>query len=253
MNISQIGSTNYIYQANNANIESVRPKDVNKEENTELLKEDASLIGTSEDGDTAKASKKGLENVSEGIVINKSAEKAGAAAETAAKVETDDKKKEVDSLTSYSGDQLETLYEQGRITKNELDRELERRERLKGEDDEKLDEKAADKDIKKEDENKALTNEAGAKIAQNAVDAVKGEDKLGVNPADDEKAAERKQIITEEIEDSNKLNETVGALMNEEQMVTQAGSMIETARDNNRGEIIEQVLSDEKNIQFSVV
>lgn len=71
------------------------------------------VIGSSKDGDTVNAKKESLEALDTGMVF---------------------KKEENISLTGKTEDQLEVLYQQGKISKNDYDREEERRAAIKGED-----------------------------------------------------------------------------------------------------------------------
>jgi hypothetical protein len=86
------------------------------------------VISESKDGDTVRASQKAMDAVKDGIVLPK---------------ESDE---EVTDLTGYSSKQIDTLYKEGKISRETRDKEIRKREELK----KQLNEDQDKKEIRKE-------------------------------------------------------------------------------------------------------
>ncbi|MCR5507513.1 MAG: hypothetical protein K6F34_02380 [Lachnospiraceae bacterium] len=232
-------------------------------QNKPEVDEGRETIGVSNDGDIAKASREGLENVNEGMVLKKVVTEASQKAPS-----EDAKKAEEGSLIAYSKSELERLYLQGDISSNQLDKELERREEIRGEKKEAA--QAVREDEKTEKENNeeiaaamesdresgvkeaalrqsevtALNKEAGDKQAQRIqedrqVEAVREETNAGTEASDET----RKQIITEEMVNDEEFIENMNVLAGarrEDEIVSDA---LDTAVENNRLKLMEQVLN----------
>lgn len=174
MNTGNVKNVRFEQEAANLdNASGIRKEvgaEVVKQEAADKIKEEnlqkavyGDTLSVSENGDTVNAKRAALAALKDGIVLNKT--DSGRAAE-----ETDE---EIDDLTGYSADQLETLYQQGKIDKAKYDREIERRERLEGKDqakDENIKETEQDKDEKVEDTTQKIEqmNEETARIAKMA-------------------------------------------------------------------------------------
>lgn len=243
-------------------------------------------IGISKDGDIARASKTGLENMSEGIVLKKSSEltqktelpdndrtrvqdnaRPDAQAQAAAE-KTAASAGKTESLIGYSKSELERLYLQGDINSNQLNKELERREEIRGE------KKEAAQDIKNDEKIENKNNEEIAEAAKNDRETgvrqateqqaeVTGADKAaGEKQAQrvqekrqEEKTQEstdkvtetaddtRKQIITEEIADDERFTEEMTVLAGAERNDELVSEALDTAVENDRLKLMEQVLN----------
>ena len=86
------------------------------------------VIAESRDGDTVRASEKSIEALSDGMVLPKGPE---ATQNAAQKEEQDQAQKDVKNLNGYSESQLDALYHQGKITLQERDKEIKKREEIK--------------------------------------------------------------------------------------------------------------------------
>ncbi|MCR5356955.1 MAG: hypothetical protein K6E63_06070 [Lachnospiraceae bacterium] len=235
-------------------------------------------IGVSNDGDIAKASKAGLENMNEGLVLRKTPEPEKTFApepekqvtENADKVESPADKAKTQSLVGYSKDELERLYQQGEINSNQLDKELERRETIRGEKKEAADAvKQDEKDEKKVNEDVATAmednRENGVKqvTAQNEevvrnqkeaankqADAVqeKRQDEMvneaeNNNEANSANAENRKQIITEEMDRDDQFVREMSVLSGAQEDTEIKSEAFETAVENGRLKLMEEVFN----------
>lgn len=227
-------------------------------------------IGVSRDGDVAKASKEAIENINEGLVMRKPADirpEDNNKAENADKVTGADNGK-VSSLIAYSKDELERLYLQGKINSNQLNKELERREEIRGEKtdarmseirDEKeekntneevvraADEKreqgvkevvSRDSNVVKADKEISDKRYAEAEVKKNEERNEVREDNTVKNDADES----RKRIITEEMGLDNKFIEKMEALAGAETNDRITSEALDTAVENGRLKIMQEVL-----------
>lgn len=123
------------------------------------------VISESRDGDTVRASEKSIEALNDGMVLPKGPE--AEQNEDQEKAQTD-----VKSLNGYSESQLDALYHQGKITLQERDKEIKKREEIK---------EAAGMET---DQNKIAKNEDDKKAAPETRDsAVKSETKEEEKPS----------------------------------------------------------------------
>ena len=227
-------------------------------------------IGVSKDGDVAKASKEALNNINEGLVMRKPTEVRAEdtnKAENADKVTGSDNAK-VSSLIAYSKDELERLYLQGKINSNQLDKELERRDEIRGEKtDARMAEINDEKDEKNTNEEVARTMEDRREYGVNEVtkrdkEVVNTEKEISdkrVNEANVQKAEERdekaenptvtneadesrKRIITEEMGLDNEFIEKMEVLAGAEENDRITSEALDTAVENGRLKIMQEVL-----------
>lgn len=178
-----------------------------------------SVIASSKDGDTVSAKKDALEALETGMVFKKEEDKKA--------VRTDE------SLAGVSQDQLETMYLQGDIDKVKYDREVQRREELKGEDTSpaKTDEKTSDqKVLKQENENEALKSEE-EKREEKAEEAAKGD------------ASER---IKEAQKENEAFSKEMGGLNAEKEDKKLKAEALEEGIANDRAAIVEDIFTGEK-------
>ena len=87
------------------------------------------VISESTDGDTLRASEKSLEALNDGIVLAKGRETE--AAEKAAEEKKAEETKDPGNLNGYSSSQIDALYREGKISRQDRDEEIERREEIK--------------------------------------------------------------------------------------------------------------------------
>lgn len=227
-------------------------------------------IGVSKDGDVARASKEAMENINEGLVMRKPAE---VRPEDTNKAENTDKVTgtdtgKVSSLIAYSKDELERLYLQGKINSNQLDKELERREEIRGEKtDARMAEIKDEKDEKDTNEDVARTmedrREYGVKeVTKRDSDVVNTDKEISdkrVNEANVQKAEERdekadnptvtneadesrKRIITEEMGLDNEFIEKMEVLAGAERNDEIVSEALDTAVENGRLKVMQEVL-----------
>ena len=143
--------------------EQIREKDLKERDRRaeeahkkELQKEIyGDLIGVSGNGDTATAKEESVKALEDGMVFKKS----------------EDEK--IDSLTGYTTDQLDELYNEGKIDKIKYDREIKRREELNGkEDDSKVEEDKEDVPGRVTDEKDEDDSEDTKKTIQSNEEAI---------------------------------------------------------------------------------
>ena len=227
-------------------------------------------IGVSRDGDQARASREAMESISEGLVMKKPVEvrpedsEKASAADNASKADTG----KVSSLIGYSKDELERLYLQGRINSNQLDKELERRDEIRGEkDDARMAEINDEKAEKETNEEVARTMEARREYGVNEVterdsEVVKTDKEISdirANEAAVKRAEERaeenenptvtneadenrKRIITEEMGLDNEFIEKMEVLAGAEENDKITSEALDTAVENGRLKIMQEVL-----------
>ena len=82
------------------------------------------VIAESRDGDTVRASEKSIEALNDGMVLPKGPE-------AAQNDEQEKAQNDVKNLNGYSESQLDALYRQGKITLQERDKEIKKREEIK--------------------------------------------------------------------------------------------------------------------------
>ena len=87
------------------------------------------VISESTDGDPLRASEKSLEALNDGIVLAKGRETE--AAEKAAEEKKAEETKDPGNLNGYSSSQIDALYREGKISRQDRDEEIERREEIK--------------------------------------------------------------------------------------------------------------------------
>ena len=262
-----------------------------------IIDDGRETIGVSNDGDIARASKEALENASEGIVLKKSPEKAvttekaaepekavtpemQAAAvpadnpadrtvnETQNRVneENAEASKSVGSLLSYSKNELERLYLQGEINSNQLDKELERREEVRGEKTEAY-QKVIEDEIEETNDQVATYMEdkreygveqvtarddkvekADKEASDRRMEAIKQERQADrakeADSKDEAEAAEenRKRIITEEMALDENFDKEMSVLSGAETQDKITSDALDTAVENGRLKIMEQIL-----------
>ncbi len=227
-------------------------------------------IGVSRDGDQARASREAMESISEGLVMKKPVEVRPEDAEKAAEADNASKADsgKVSSLIGYSKDELERLYLQGRINSNQLDKELERRDEIRGEKDDarmaEINDEKAEKETNEEVArtmedrreygvnevterdsevvkiNKEISdiraNEAAVKRAEER--AEEDENPTVTNEADEN----RKRIITEEMGLDNEFVERMEVLAGAEENDRITSEALDTAVENGRLKIMQEVL-----------
>lgn len=271
-----------------AGVQSPAQEAQKKADEKKLIDDGRETIGVSNDGDTARASREGLENVNEGIVLKKTADKVPATAVQAGKeqtanpsgiktdeardrIEADDTEKtseNVGSLLSYSKNELERLYLQGEINSNQLDKELERREEVRGEKTEAYQKVIADeKDEKKTNDKVAADMEddreygvqqvtsrdrnvgrADREASDRRVESEKqdrqAERTKEADSKDEAEAAEenRKRIITEEMALDDDFEREMGVLSGAERQDKITSDALDTAVENGRLKVMEQIL-----------
>lgn len=227
-------------------------------------------IGVSRDGDQARASREAMESISEGLVMKKPVEVRPEDAEKAAEADNASKADsgKVSSLIGYSKDELERLYLQGRINSNQLDKELERRDEIRGEKDDarmaEINDEKAEKETNEEvartmedrreygvnevterDSEVVKTNKEISDIRANEAAVKRAEERAeeDENPTVTNEADEnRKRIITEEMGLDNEFIERMEVLAGAEENDRITSEALDTAVENGRLKIMQEVL-----------
>ncbi|MCR5001008.1 MAG: hypothetical protein K6A71_04345, partial [Lachnospiraceae bacterium] len=227
-------------------------------------------IGVSRDGDQARASREAMESISEGLVMKKPVEVRPEDAEKAAEADNASKADsgKVSSLIGYSKDELERLYLQGRINSNQLDKELERRDEIRGEKDDarmaEINDEKAEKEtneevartmedrreygvneVTKRDSEVVKTDKEISDIRANEAAVKRAEERAeeNENPTVTNEADEnRKRIITEEMGLDNEFIEKMEVLAGAEENDKITSEALDTAVENGRLKIMQEVL-----------
>jgi hypothetical protein len=260
-----------------------------------VINDGRETIGVSTDGDVARASREGLTNVNEGLVLRKSPEPAErteperavaertateitvpekavtektAAENTTAEETSGDKTAKVNSLLGYSKDELERLYLQGKINSNQLDKELERRDEIRGENDDKQidvlndekEEKRTNEEVarnmedKRENGVKEVTERDRAvanidkeisdkRVEDKAVETEQNRNEAVENRSNENASEEnRKRIITEEMGLDNEFIDRMSVLAGAEENDRITSEALDTAVENGRLKIMQEVL-----------
>ena len=161
--------------------EQIREKDLKERDRRaeeahkkELQKEIyGDLIGVSRNGDTATAKEESVKALEDGMVFKKS----------------EDEK--IDSLTGYTTDQLDELYNEGKIDKIKYDREIKRREELTGkEDDSKVEEDKEDVPGRVTDEKDEDDSEDTKKTIQSNEEAIQNMGRVFAREEDEQMRAQ---------------------------------------------------------------
>lgn len=206
-------------------IDLVKPSTISKESEAEKVDEAGKavygdVLAVSENGDTVTARKEALQALDDGMVVNKT---------------TEESEEDVDSLTGYSKDELKTLYQKGTINKFKYDQEIERRERLEGED------KVSTVD--------SVENSADVNAAKESAEFVNSEDSQGSKEATgnvrekitSETTDDKKTYLEEEIENMNKTNEQLGKMVEIEQNVQLRDDAMAKAIEAGRADLMQQI------------
>jgi len=149
------------------------------------------IISESRDGDTVRASERSIEALSDGMVLPKGPDNA----EAQPAKEEQEKENNVQSLNGYSESQLEALYREGKISMQERDKEIKKREELK----EAAGMSVNNADAAKEAEEKKEAQET----RDSAVGSVAKEDEDKTETYDAQKENELTEARTRNIEEEN--------------------------------------------------
>jgi len=232
-------------------------------------------VARSIDGDTTSASRIGIENAREGIVMKKSedAQRPQAVGRTeqdiaigTGKAEADrdrvraqvdakadakaDAKEERENkpskpMTGYTDTQIEQMLDQGRISRQDYDQEMDRRERIA--------EESGMAEAAEEKENPVIkeAKEASAEKVQNEIGSKKEESKAQETKAslkeaektEEENAGEnRKQLITEEMENDKEFASRMSEINTMQQDFSLKADGIANAIANDREELFQNVM-----------
>jgi len=208
-------------------------------EDTAHPDKDSVLVSRNADGDTTKASRIGLENLKDGIVIRKDP-----ALETAALKKEEEKAQEkVGSMMGFTDAQVEELYYQGRISRNDYEMELKRRERidsaagLKEEDKKNPVVESSKEEAKKVSDEKAAQAKEAAGMPETSTTGKEEEDKK--TAGNDEN---RKKLISDEIEKDNAFAKEMGQINQRQQDFSLRADAITDGMANDRTDMVIDVL-----------
>ncbi len=181
------------------------------------------VISESKDGDTVRASEKSMEALNDGIVLAKGRD------DVAAKSVTENQKAEetqqLNSLNGYSSSQIDALYREGKISRRDRDKEIERREEIK----EAAGVTAATEDAnKKEDDKEDVTKKNTSDINSDKADAAQtvkdNDEKRAAAAKEREQRANASEERSKLLEESNEqlsafernMNDLMGQKMKDE-------------------------------------
>lgn len=194
------------------------------------------VLSVSDDGDVATATKQSMRALSDGIVMPK--EKA---------------EEEIDSLTGFTASQLDTLYSQGKISKYDYDREVERRDDLKEQSG--IDTVKADA-TSKTTATDAATDATGKTNATNATGktnatgntsaAEKPDTRENAQKPDTRESAQKAAIIEQEIDSNNAISKQMAGLSEVAANNEMTFDAINTAKENGRIDLMNQILGIDK-------
>ncbi len=215
-------------------------------EDTAHPDEDSVVLGRNMDGDTSRASRTGLENLKEGIVIKKDPAQE-AAAQKEAKDEEEKSSEKVSSMLGFTDTQVEELYYQGKISKNDYQTEIDRRDRI--------DKEAGLKEEEKEDDEKNPVIEASKeeekKVSEEKAAKAKDEstapaDSMGNKDDKDKKVSgeddDRKKLISDEMERDNAFAKEMGQINQRQQDFSLRADAITEGIANDRAEKVIDIL-----------
>lgn len=246
-NIGQVYGQNGVIN-NNRSINPDRAAEIDEQQNVSPeIQDGTKVIGTSADGDVAKASEEALEGLKDGIVLPRNPETTAIADE---KAEDEETQEISGSLTGLTSAELSRLQSTGEITKNEYDREIERREDIRSSVDstDESVEAIAIRDgvnpaVTGQDNDITVANSAGTSAvdSQKNVGAIENDDD---KEAEDKAAEARKEIISEQIENNNEFAKRMNNLASEEENITLQVTGMQQAVANGREDIVSQIFEE---------
>ncbi len=165
------------------------------------------VISESKDGDTVRASEKSIEALNDGIVLAKGRDDAGAKEVT--ENQKAEETKQLNALNGYSSSQIDALYREGKISRQDRDKEIERREEIKEAAGVTTEKEDADKDkVSKDEAAKKTASDINSDKAGAAQNAKENDEKRA------EAAKEREQRTNASEERSKLLDESNEQLSN---------------------------------------
>ena len=185
------------------------------------------VVGRSEDGDTTRVKQDAMEAVETGMVFQKD-EKEG-------------------NLMEWSRDQLTTMLDRGDITNNQYNHEIARRDEIMEKDEESAFAKSNAEMIEKQREE---AEEKAKEAAKERLEELQGKDEKDPNKAvnqEEDNEENRAGIQTEEDEDENltRLENGMNMLAAGQRSLEIEEEAVNTAAQNGRSEIIDQILNPE--------
>ena len=181
------------------------------------------VISESKDGDTVRASEKSMEALNDGIVLAKGRD--DRAAESVTENKKAEETQQLNSLNGYSSSQIDALYREGKISRQDRDKEIERREEIK----EAAGVAAATEDVNKkeddkEDVSKKTTSDINSDKADAAQTAKDKDEKRAAAAKEREECANASEERSKLLEESNEqlsafernMNDLMGQKMKDE-------------------------------------
>lgn len=240
MNINVSKDLNSVFPVKNVNEnvsdiekQSAAPKTIESDKGERDSAKEAvygDVIGVSANGDVASAKKESMQALDDGMVF---------------------KKEETASLTNYTENQLQQMYEQGKINKFKYDREIERRAEIR---DEEPKENPVVEQMKEEAENKENPVVTQMKEASKEEKDNKDEKEVnsGIRETDNsEKEDEKKSIVNSDDEDKEavktnqatdtKIAEDMAKLVADQQDQQIKANAVKDAIANDRADLIADV------------
>lgn len=265
MNIGKIGSAAQAYsrdykaysnnaeelnKSDKATLKQSEIKESNKEDNRKVgsennksvktsFSEEAADLKISQQGKNLAQDKKTVYASDDGKVVSK--------ARDDVKKDTEKKAEEqVTNLTGYTSNQVESLYRQGRISRDKYQQKMDKIEELR--------ESAG---IKADDKEKVQAKANESKISENRNinnDNLKRSDNKIQNDSKDEKKADKaKEDTKQTIESNKKQSETFGKILQNEEKVQNEEKAYEKAIENGRLELVKPIFDDEKTKEMQLV
>lgn len=214
------------------------------EESKESASANGRIVLASEDGIVIEKEKDAAEKVrnsqTEENQVNKSEE---VAKEEVAK-ETVKEDEQIKDLTGYSSNQVETLYREGKVSRNDYEEKMEKLEELK---------EAATSDDKEKAAEKAreiVEKSAPAESTKtNNENSVKTADKK----ASEESSDKNKEQIKENIENNKNQVQQLGKVLEDEEETANKAEAYTKAMENDRVDIIDPLFNENAKKQAEVV
>lgn len=203
---------------------------------------DSKTLARSADGDTTRASRASLESLKDGMVFKKT--------DQAAKGEAPDEQEKGDrpitSMTGYTDTQVESLYRRGEISRQDYEKEMDRREKI-DEASGLAEEKNPVIDSAKEASAKEVLEEQTEKLEEEKKENLQADETAPGRPdrtdrAGGEQEEQRKQLITEEIENNREFINTMGEMSAQKQDFSLRADAVMDAQAAGREELMQQVM-----------
>ena len=208
------------------------------ENSKEAVSAGGRIVLATEDGIVIEKEKNTREKVKEEMAAQKDSD---------TKAAEDKGKEPVKDLTGYTGSQVETLYREGRVSREDYEEKLEEIEKLR-EGKSKADEKESKVSEQLKEAEKNAENEKAEKPAVKPEvkpeKAADGDDKKTAGASDDRKAK-----VKEELDNDEKISKDLGRNLSDKNKDDMKAEAVKNGTENDRMDLVNQILAgkDEDN------